>query len=265
MAFVPGWAICTLVAQCRAMKRALLLSLLFVLALPSSATELVTRKTGVGHRDFRKAKEVLPLVYAGAETDFYCGCPYKGKTVDLKACGYVPRKNAQRASRIEWEHVVPAWVIGHQRQCWQHGGRKNCTAKDPVYAKAEGDLVNLVPSVGEVNGDRSNFGYGVWTSAPVSQYGQCQTAIDFKRRIAQPRPEVRGEIARIQMYMSETYGLRLGSQDRRLFCAWAARYPVTKREQARNRRAAALQGSANRYVSSPAAIGAFCDRKASLD
>ncbi|EGH19336.1 endonuclease I, partial [Pseudomonas savastanoi pv. glycinea str. race 4] len=36
-------------------------------------------------------------------------------------CGYVPRKSAKRASRIEWEHIVPAWQIGHLRQCWQNG------------------------------------------------------------------------------------------------------------------------------------------------
>ena len=46
------------------------------------------------------------------------------------------------ASRVEWEHVVPAWQFGHQRQCWQDGGRKNC-AKDPVYRKMESDMHNL--------------------------------------------------------------------------------------------------------------------------
>lgn len=44
--------------------------------------------------------------------------------VDLESCGYVPRKNADRAARIEWEHIVPAWVIGHQHQCWQKGAEK---------------------------------------------------------------------------------------------------------------------------------------------
>jgi deoxyribonuclease-1 len=240
-------------AQCRAMKHALLLSLL--VAVPAHA-DLVTRKTDVGHRDFRHAKEVLPRV--SAQTDFYCGCPYSGKRVDLHACGYVPRKSAKRAARMEWEHVVPAWVIGHQHQCWQSGGRDNCTRTDPAYARAEGDLVNLVPAVGEINGDRSNFGYGIWTADRVSQYGQCQTAIDFRHRMAQPRPEVRGQIARIQMYMSQTYALRLSSGDRRLFCAWAVQYPVTDAERSRDQRIAAVQGTGNRFVSVPQATGEFC-------
>lgn len=101
-------------------------------------------------RTFSEAKKAAWKLYAPQSTEFYCGCKYTGNKVDLKACGYVPRKNAKRASRIEWEHIVPAWQIGHQRQCWQQGGRKNCTRYDPVYQKAEADLHNLVPSIGEV-------------------------------------------------------------------------------------------------------------------
>lgn len=64
-----------------------------------------------------------------------------------------------RATRIEWEHIVPAWVMGHQRQCWQKGGRKSCTDTDPVFREMEADLHNLAPAIGEVNGDRSNYLY----------------------------------------------------------------------------------------------------------
>lgn len=67
-------------------------------------------------RTFNEAKKVAWTLYAPQSTEFYCGCKYTGNRVDLKACGYVPRKNAKRAARIEWEHIVPAWQIGHQRQ-----------------------------------------------------------------------------------------------------------------------------------------------------
>lgn len=99
-------------------------------------------------RTFSEAKKVAWKLYAPQSTEFYCGCKYTGNKVNLAACGYVPRKNAKRAARIEWEHIVPAWQIGHQRQCWQEGGRKNCTRYDPTYQKAEADLHNLVPSIG---------------------------------------------------------------------------------------------------------------------
>jgi len=226
--------------------------------------EFVSGKTDVGPRNFRQAKNVLPQIYSGREEDFYCGCAYTGKTMDLASCGYQVRKQATRAARLEWEHVVPAWVIGHQKQCWQAkvngkaGGRKHCTKVDSSFRKAEGDLVNLVPSIGEVNGDRSNYGFSVWQSDAPSMYGQCETAVDFKRRAVQPRPDVRGEIARIQFYMADTYSLNLSRQETRLFCAWAKQHPVSEWEVIRNKRIIALQGQGNPYVSSPAKSGARC-------
>jgi endonuclease I len=40
-------------------------------------------------------------------------------------------------------------------------------AHDEVYQRAEADLHNLVPSIGEVNGDRSNFSFG-WPNKAAS-------------------------------------------------------------------------------------------------
>lgn len=215
--------------------------------------------TKTGSLTFAQAKKVLPQVYSGLEDTFYCGCSYSGKAVNLASCGYKVRKNENRASRIEWEHVVPAWVIGHQRQCWQNGGRKNCTSNDDVFKYAEGDLNNLVPSIGEVNGDRSNFSFSQWTNGKVDMYGKCQTAIDFKARKIQPRAEVRGRVARIYFYMSDTYGLNLSSQDTRLFCAWAKQYPVDSWELKRNARIIAIQKKGNDYVTNSSKIKQKCN------
>ncbi|EEG08287.1 endonuclease [Pseudogulbenkiania ferrooxidans] len=225
---------------------------------PAEAVTLVSGKHSVGHRDFNNAKKVLPEVFAGMEEDFYCGCKYSGKDVNFASCGYQPRKNAARASRIEWEHVVPAWVLGHQRQCWQQGGRKNCVATDAAFRMAEGDLNNLVPAVGEVNGDRGNLSYGAWTRTPTPMYGQCRTIVDFKNRRVQPREEVRGRAARITLYMHDQYGLRMSSQDRQLMCAWAKTYPVDEWERQREARIVALQGSGNPYVSDPQQLAKRC-------
>lgn len=238
----------------------------FILGAPAAPVfaDLVTRPDAVGPRDFRNAKKVLPRVYRGLEQDFYCGCPYTGKEMDLKSCGYQPRKQQTRAERLEWEHVVPAWVLGHQRMCWQEkvkgksGGRKNCTDNDPVFARAEGDLINLVPSVGEVNGDRQNFRFSIWTDKPTPMYGQCQTVVDFKERRVQPRKEVRGRIARIQFYMAARYDLKLSREDQRIFCAWARAYPVDAWERQRDERIVKLQGNGNPFVSDAGAITKVC-------
>lgn len=219
---------------------------------------LIQGKKGVGHRDFAGAKKVLPQVFAGIEEDFYCGCRYTGKEVDLASCGYVARKNENRASRIEWEHVVPAAQLGLQQQCWQQGGRKNCSGKDAAFDRMEGDLNNLVPAVGEVNGDRGNMSYGAWTRAPEHVYGQCASVPDFRNRRFQPRDEVRGRAARISLYMASRYGLSVSRQDRQLWCAWAKSHPVDQWEKTRNERILKLQGEGNPLVSDSAALGRVC-------
>jgi deoxyribonuclease-1 len=76
---------------------------------------------------------------------------------------------------LEWEHVVPASRLGGDRTCWQErepfpecirdngslrSGRECCRKVDPEFRAMEAELHNLVPSVGELNEDRSNLPYG---------------------------------------------------------------------------------------------------------
>ena len=196
---------------------------------------------------FSQAKKIGWTLYQRQSVEFYCGCAFKGNRVDLKSCGYVPRKNPNRAARIEWEHIVSAWQIGHQRQCWQNGGRKNCSRNDPVFRRAEADLHNLVPAIGEVNGDRSNYDFG-WLPQKPSQYGACSTVVDFKARKVMPRQEVRGMIARTYLYMSDRYQLRLSKQNRQLFNAWNKTYPAQHWERQRNQLMGCVMGWSNPYV-----------------
>lgn len=227
-------------------------------AAASTDVELVNSPQQVGHRNFSAAKKVLPKIFAGLEEDFYCGCSYAGKAVDFASCGFEPRKNEARAKRIEWEHVVPASHLGSQRQCWQDGGRKNCSGKDPLFDMMEGDLNNLVPAIGEVNGDRGNMSYGQWSRNPAPVYGRCLSVPDFKNKRFQPREEVRGRVARISLYMHTRYKLKSSSQDQKLWCAWAKAYPVDAWEVERNARIKRWQGEGNALVEDASLIEKVC-------
>jgi len=186
----------------------------FSLAVAFLTTALSGHALADGINSFSQAKAAGVKVNADVPGDFYCGCKinWQGKkgVVDLESCGYKVRKNENRASRIEWEHVVPAWQFGHQRQCWQDGGRKNCS-KDPVYRQMESDMHNLQPAVGEVNGDRGNFMYSQWNGGE-GQYGQCGMKVDFKEKVAEPPARARGSIARTYFYMRDRYDLNLSRQ-----------------------------------------------------
>ncbi len=205
---------------------------------------------------FNAAKGKMWQVYKDNRFDQYCGCPLGSRNApDLKACGYEARKNLSRASRSEAEHVVPAENLGRQFACWRQGGRDFCNASDPAFRNAHNDLHNLIPVVGEVNGDRSNFRFDE-LSQGYGQYGQCQFKVDFASRRAEPPPEMKGDIARIHYYMRDAHGLRLSDAQVRLFNAWSKMDPVSEWELIRDQRIERLQGTSNPYVSGKSLLSA---------
>ncbi len=203
-------------------------------------------------QSFSKAKALLLDVYKDQSSSFYCGCKieWRGKmgVPDLASCGYKIRKQEVRANRIEWEHVVPAWQFGHQLQCWQDGGRKKCSRQDVKFKLMESDMHNLVPAIGEVNGDRSNFQFLPWNGDLGANYGSCPIKVDFKGRKVDPPAASRGEIARIYKYMNQKYAFNLAKAEVQLFDAWDKMYPVKAWECERDRRIAKIQGNHNSFV-----------------
>lgn len=193
----------------------------------------------------------------------YCGCDWQwvdeisprsrassaGRT-DMESCDYKNRSPNQlyRAERIEWEHIIPAHTLGNMRQCWQNGGRKNCTSNDPVFSKMEANMFNLTVSIGEVNADRSNYNFGMVSNAPSSMYGQCKSKADFKSRTFEPRNEAKGLVARTNFYMADRYDLRLSRSQQQMFMAWDKQYPPSKWEKERNARIAKHMGHQNEFV-----------------
>mgnify|MGYP005983436421 FL=1 len=231
------------------MSRKFLFSIAFSALLAPLAAHSMSVKT-YHQNNFQQAKIVSAQINADAPGSFYCGCKItwqeKKGIPDLASCGYQVRKNANRANRIEWEHVVPAWQFGHQRQCWQEGGRKNCS-KDEGYRQIESDLHNLQPAIGEVNGDRGNFLFSQWNGGE-HQYGQCEMKIDFKNKLAEPPARARGAIARTYFYMRDRYQLRLSRQQTQLLEVWDKQYPVSAWECERDKRIAKIQGNHNPWV-----------------
>mgnify|MGYP004702855981 CR=1 FL=1 len=201
--------------------------------------------------DFNSAKKVAQRIYSDEAETFYCGCPLRwqgGKGIaDLKACGYQVRKNGPRANRIEWEHVVPAHRFGKSLRCWQQGGREQCGDTDGLFRQMEADLFNLKPTIGEVNGDRANFAFALLPHTPL-RHGACPIRIDFARKLAEPRVNIRGDIARIYFYMADKYGLTLSTQEQKLKLSWHQADPVDARELQLQQRIAQQMGHSNAFV-----------------
>ncbi|NLD09300.1 MAG: deoxyribonuclease [Xanthomonadaceae bacterium] len=201
---------------------------------------------------FNQAKSRLVQLYKDhpEQKEFYCGCDFswEGKKgiVDLKSCGYKIRKNEERARRIEWEHVMPAYAFGNQLRCWQEGGRKACQ-NNAYFNVMEGDMHNLQPAVGEINGDRSNFRFSDFEKT-FTQYGKCEFYTDFKNRQVQPRNEVKGMIARTYLYMEKRYQLDVADQEKKLMTVWNAEHPPKAWECKRNNIIQSIQGNDNEFI-----------------
>lgn len=235
-------------------KKTAILMALSIIAVPAIAANNTIDS-------FSEAKRVLySKVYKANEDHktFYCGCDIErqGKKLipDLKSCGYKVRKerNRYRAERIEAEHIVPAAHIGYQNKCMiENKNRKDkrnfCEKNDPNFMKAYTDLHNLVPSTGEVNMDRSNFRFTTMNETDFV-YGKCDMKIDFKGKRVTPPKNVRGDIARTYLYMSDRYDIRLSDGQRKMFDAWNKQDPIDQWEIEKNKRIKSVQGNSNPYI-----------------
>ena len=202
---------------------------------------------------FDRSKRLLATeVYTDHLLAFYSGCRYRlylKKFVPVaSSCGFQYRKSKSRSERIEWEHIVPAWHFGHQLRCWQDGGRLHCRTSNEKFRQMEADMHNLVPAIGEINGDRSNYKYSMISGEPRAYGAPVNMEIEFKSRTAEPPESVQGDIARTYFYMAERYGLQISNQQKQLFIAWNNLDPVDSWERQKNQRVKAIQGDENTFV-----------------
>lgn len=216
------------------------------------------------NESFSKAKKQMKQVYFDNQFTFYCNCIYdykkeKGRekmVVYNDSCGYKPRKNKKRGETIEWEHIMPAYRFASGLQCWNekicvdkngksYKGRKCCEKVDKKFRIMQADMYNLVPSVGELNGDRSNYSYGI-IDGEARLYGECDFEVSGKK--AEPKEDIRGDIARTYFYMEETYNIELTNEERQLFIMWNKLDNISQWEKVRAKRIKEIQGNENKFI-----------------
>jgi deoxyribonuclease-1 len=204
-------------------------------------------------KNFAKAKSILKKAnYFGIKEEIYCGCEfYKGKIPLNAKCGIQARKNQKRAYKIEFEHIVPFEnQVGHT-VVWDSGipeckGKKGRKCASKIFAHMEGDLWNLWPAAGELNGDRSNYSFGM-ISGPRNQYGKCNFKIEDRK--IEPRDEVKALIGFTYLYFQKTYAKYLktnfiSGKNEKLFAAWV-KMPLTAAQCEWARKVNEVQGNRN--------------------
>ena len=212
---------------------------------------------------FNSAKRMLEhQVYFDHCVTLYCGAEFDAqKHVSLPA-GFTAAAHEKRATKVEWEHAVPAenfgrafpeWRDGHP-ECVNRNGKpfkgRRCAEKvNMEYRHMQADMYNLFPAIGAVNAIRSNKQYSALHGS-VSAFGSCPAKVDGKR--FEPPDRAKGQVARSALYMADSYPkYRLSRQQLQLFEAWDKMYSVDAWECTRVKRIEKLQGNENARVKEP--------------
>ncbi|MEO5971057.1 MAG: endonuclease [Bdellovibrionia bacterium] len=214
-------------------------------------------------KHFRQAKRLALEIHKEHSYTIYCNCRYSDHVIDLKSCAYQPHKDKKRAERLEWEHVVPAEAFGQSFEEWRTGSahcvRKNkrykgrkCAENNPEFARIEADLYNLWPEDGELNGLRNNFAMAELGAEKSGQgdFGGCKAKIEDRK--FEPMPAAKGKVARVYMYMDQSYPGRgiISDKNRKLFEAWDKLHPVDEWECKLAKKIEAVQGNENPILKS---------------
>ena len=191
-----------------------------------------------GQHRFDSYFDALPVfwseIYGSGGSTLYCG-----------------RSFGKRAGReINVEHVFPmSWVVKAEN-C---GNRARCRENSPRFNRIEADMHNLYPALSTINKARGSLPYGDVEGEP-RRFGACDFEIDYRRRIVEPRPASRGNIARAMFYMKETYGLKIYNRQGRVLKKWHEEDPPNREEVRRNDLIEAVQGTRNRFIDQPGLV-----------
>ncbi len=235
----------------------LLLNFFFIiLIITNSSLKAKNRKI----EKFSESKVILEALHKYNKRTFYCNCFYEKKSPIFHSCRYKIFKNFKRASRIEWEHVVPAsrfgknfstWKFGHQNCKKKNGksfkGRKCARKNNQKYRFIESDLYNLQPVIGEINQVRNNYQMSI-IEGEKRLFGDCD--FEVKKKFVEPTESVRGNIARIYFYMSKEYPkfIKLSLRELIMFKNWDLNDPVDKWECNLSKKIKKVQGNKNHIL-----------------
>ncbi len=200
------------------------------------ATLLLLSATGAqaGKKPDGEYFETLPRFWGGLYSNggetLYCGRPFgKRYRRDINA-----------------EHVFPMAWVANSLKC---GKRKTCRQKSNRFNTIEADMHNLFPALRKFNQLRGAYAFGELPGEPGK--GRCDFEIDKRKRVVEPRPAVRGDIARAMFYMSNRYNLTLFKRQKALLLRWHRQDPPSAEERRRNNIIQKLQGRRNPFIDNP--------------
>jgi len=155
----------------------IMLGLSRALSLSADQTRIVSYDEG--------RRLVWARLYPHGGTTLYCGTPF-----------------TRRDATLNVEHVYPASWMTQALGC---GSREQCRRTNRRFNRMEADLHNLHPDLQVTNQARSDYRFALLPGETPTVLQTCDFEHDNEQQLAEPRPEVRGDIARALLYMEHEY------------------------------------------------------------
>ena len=205
-----------------------------------------------------QVKNILKMIDLDYKRARLTGCSYTYDTtscmdksiVDLSTCD-VKETN----QTIKWVQVVPDTFFGRHMACMNEpvcinvftkvkfGSPLCCRRVNAKYKMMEADLFNLIPVVSEVAAKR---GTRIFSDVPNPSFKIG--SLKFDERYMEPSDEVKGDIARVYLYMDERYDLELSKHQKEIFEVWHRLDPVDDHECAIAKIILKVQGGENSLI-----------------
>ena len=205
-----------------------------------------------------QAKKILTMVHLDYKTTTLEACVYHydvtsclDKTiVETDSCAF-----NENNLTVVWMQVVLPTLYAKEMTCFQddgcvspytghaYGGELCCLQKSKRYQKIQGDLYNYIPVVSSLMKARGHRMFGVVKKADFV-IGKTR----FNQQFIEPALHVKGDIARVYLYMDKVYDMRLSKVEKQLFLQWHLEDKVDEKECALAKFYKKVQKRANPFV-----------------
>lgn len=169
------------------------------------------------------SKQFWGTLYKNGGETFYCKKPFSKKS-PLIAASYI-------------------YPQGNIRQHLGCGTKRQCLRDSEEYNRIASDLHNVVPADSYFEMKRTNTIFAMLDE----QIEANECGLKRKMHIIEPPAHIRGDIARVIMYMHQTYDLPILGNPA-LLEAWDKQDPPSASEILRSNQVFELQGNANPLV-----------------
>ena len=150
-------------------------------------------------------------------------------------------------------HVYPPVRMKAITPCPDTMSVAQCRDASRRFRIMEADLHNIYPALSFVNAERGASLFGM-IAGENRVFESCDLESNRRAGIVEPRPSVRGNIARSIMYMHSTYNVTVPPRMRSMLLRWHRDDPVSVQERRRNARIGQIQGTRNPFIDNPASM-----------